>query len=175
MTRKHTIDEDLGTPPRNHIVFTDMEKKKVRPLEKKVAKRKDLVSEDSLNERIATFRLKKLGEKKDVKEHDSKQMTGKSPTAPGELLKKSKEAIASRKPLKGRLSPKVDKSSTPEINKASVKTEKSAASLSNMGSDSVKSKPKDLLSSQQGKTVRPTSFLKSSASLPVIDSETEKR
>ncbi|XXG44793.1 hypothetical protein AAC387_Pa02g0051 [Persea americana] len=174
---KHTIDEDLGTPKRNHIIFPDVvEKKKVRPLVKKIAKRKDLVSEDSLNEKIATMKLKRIGEKKDVEEHDSQKMTDKSPSAPGELFKKSKETIASRKPLMAdRVSLKVEKSVTPEDGKASVKMEKSTTSLPNKGSASVKSKPKDPPSGKHEKTVPPTSFMKSNTSLPVIDSETEKR
>ncbi|XP_077221708.1 protein ENHANCED DOWNY MILDEW 2-like [Tasmannia lanceolata] len=166
----HEIDEDIGTPIRNHIRFPGIaEKKKVRPLDsqsskgKVLLKKKSVISEDSSKQRAATKPSKRLEKvASDVMGSDPTKRTGKPLSGQGiEPSKKSKTPDAFKKKLKGSV----------KGNNTSVREERSA---SLKGLEIVKSK--DLHDSKLGKMLSPSSVLKKSSASPhLVDSETEKK
>ncbi|XP_058070757.1 protein ENHANCED DOWNY MILDEW 2-like isoform X2 [Magnolia sinica] len=174
---KHKIEEDIGTPIRNHIIFPYTgEKKKVRPSdsqsgkEKILVKRKDSVFEDIRKDRLATKTTTKLGKGSfPIKESDSPINSEKRLSRQGsDLPKKSTTLDASRKLLKDgskAVSIKAEKSTLAEESRTFVREEKSP----------VNSKTKDMSTSKLEKILSPTGIKKSSSPLPVADVETEKK
>lgn len=184
MIRKHRIDEDLGTPVRNHIIFPDVEgKKKRRPSElqssneKVMAKKRNVVSEDSPRERNSVRTSKEVGKVSSaVKNIDSTKKSEKQFSEKGsDFSKKSTITDASRKTLRDNTkSIKLDRPSTADEGKVSLREEK-LSSLLHKGSELVKTKQQDIASGKHGNMPSKPGFKKSGSSLPSVDPETEKR
>ncbi|KAF8414192.1 hypothetical protein HHK36_002191 [Tetracentron sinense] len=183
---KHKIDEEIGTPVRDHITFPYVERRRNRrPLElqsskeKFVTKKRTFDSEDSLRERIALKTPKQVEKAFAIKEGDSLKKRKKSFSGQGfDSSKKPKTADASRKSLKDNIkyfSAKVGMSSAADESKVSFREEK-LTSLFSKGSEPEKFKQKGTSSNKLEKTVTAKLLMKkSSSSLPLLDAETEKR
>eukprot|EP00262_Sarcandra_glabra_P020450 TRINITY_DN813_c0_g1_i3.p1 TRINITY_DN813_c0_g1~~TRINITY_DN813_c0_g1_i3.p1 ORF type:complete len:1283 (+),score=283.05 TRINITY_DN813_c0_g1_i3:209-4057(+) len=164
---KHEIDEELATPSRDHLIFPGTaEKKKVRTLDLQSSKGKVLAKTNEVREDAS--REKTLGRKLEKVSTESAKKGEKSFSGQGsDPFKKYKTPDASKKPFKGSVK-------SAEENWVSVR-EKLTNAVLNKGSEPLKSKQKDLASRLQ-KSVSPTaSMRKSTKSVPVLDSESEKK
>ncbi|XP_042484448.1 protein ENHANCED DOWNY MILDEW 2 [Macadamia integrifolia] len=174
----HGIDEDIGTPVRDHILFPDdvERKKKKRPFELHSGKEKirtekrTVVSADSMKKNVVRT-PKQLGKvPSTVRDGSSFEKNVKQLSGQGyDSSKKSTIVDVSRKPsLKLKTKPvlvAVDKPSTAEESKLS--------SMWNRGSEPVKSKQMDVTGGALGKSMAVKPVLKKSSSFSV-DPETKK-
>ncbi|XP_075669468.1 protein ENHANCED DOWNY MILDEW 2 [Castanea sativa] len=189
---KHEIDEELGTPIRDHVKFpgvkTTFEKKKVtveenkkqasdslRNKEKDLFKKKNLALDDSFRGRTVvkvarqnqkSFSAVKVGNTK----NSDKVISG------SDISRKVKVNNASRKLLNENaksISMEVDKPSTADENKHSLGYRLFDLMKSN---GKVKPRKQDMLKGEENKTmtVRPATK-KLSSSLPSLDADSERR
>ncbi|KAJ4950838.1 hypothetical protein NE237_027670 [Protea cynaroides] len=178
---KHEIDEDIGTPVRDHILFPDVEeKKKKRPFEFQSGKRKMItekrnVISDGSTEKIVGRTLKQLGKVPSaVRDGSSVEKSEKKVSGHGyDSSKKSTVADVSWTHIlkeKKSVSMVADKPSTAEDSKVSLKGEKFSSVLG-----PVKSRPKDVTGSKLGKSMAMKPVLKKSSSPSTVDPEIKKR
>ncbi|XP_008782914.1 protein ENHANCED DOWNY MILDEW 2-like isoform X2 [Phoenix dactylifera] len=147
---KHTIDEDLGTPIRNHIIFPDIpEKKKLTDVQKNkvklLAEKKRQVSDDLPGDQTS-IKLIKVAEKPSSGEKS--HSTGKNSKGITEQVLHSQKKVKALKERSQTPSYKAD-GAVIEVNKISKK--------------------------EKALTVIPESRGKILSSFPEIDNETEKK
>ena len=183
MTRKHEIDEELGTPIRDHIKFPYDEEKMERrrsellssrkDLDKVATKKRSLVSEDSPRERMAVKATKQFERSSStVKDGDSAKKSEKRSSGP-EPAKRLKVTDFSKKPSDDNtksMSKKVDKSSMADENKTSLGEQLYA--LVKKRSEPIKPRKEDTPNSElEQKAVTKIT----SNSLPSLDRDSENR
>ncbi|XP_043691278.1 protein ENHANCED DOWNY MILDEW 2-like isoform X2 [Telopea speciosissima] len=178
---EHDIDEDIGTPVRDHILFPYVEeKKKKRPFElqsgkEKISTENRTVGSDDSTKKNTVRTLKQLGKVPSaVRDGSSVEKSVKQLSGQGYDLSKKSTIVGSRKPpLKEKTKPVSDTPSTAEESKLSLREEK-LNSVLNRGLEPVKSKQKDVTGGKLGTmTVKPV--LKKSNSSSSVDPETKKR
>lgn len=183
--RKHEIEEDLGTPTRNHIIFPDVEKNKSRPLDLKssmrklISKRKGMFSGDASSEE---------SDKKIRKETKKGSLTGlenlftkKSEKSsfelgvdPSKKFKAPDGSICFKDVVKP-IFPRVDKSSAWKENKGSIR-QNSTDSPPSMGLQAVKPKKlKEICSSRPVMALSSPIMKISSNMSPLLDSESKNK
>lgn len=182
--RKHKIEEGLGTPIRNHIIFPDVEKKRSRPLDlqlsmgKVIAKQKGIVFGDASKEKSDKKIIKKT-ENGSLVILESRFMK-KSEKSFSQLVvdpsKKIKAPDASKclKDIVKLFVPRVDKSSMQEESEGSL-TQNLTNSAPSMGLPVIKQKLKEMSSSKHGITLSSPIMKKTINMSPLPGSESKNK
>ncbi|XP_020530736.1 protein ENHANCED DOWNY MILDEW 2 isoform X2 [Amborella trichopoda] len=171
---KHRIDEDLGTPERNHIKFPeDPAMKKVHATipksgKEKVLKKRDTVSEESSEDERPTFKASK----QIAKEYSSKKEIDSLEN--GQLVSAIKIIDFTKKLQKtdtyknDSVNPTLvkEKLPMPSIDNDPMREERSAKTLPNKGLEQVKAKLKDTTQSKHEK---------SESSEPIVDKDMQEK
>lgn len=172
ITRKHEIDDELGTPFRD-IRFPGVKKKEHVPefrgsSGKVLSDKKTLISKDSFSERATAKEKWDLSEKEDVK------LKRSGNTSSGlDSSRKVKESDASKKPSRGSMI--ADATGVKRFGQGS-KTSLGDRLFSLMKSSEGKSGKQELLTSEPDDTLKHKDYTKKlSSDIPSLDADAERR